>query len=159
MFKYLILLFALCACGNADQGIGPKKSKSNPVAKLSQTASAPTVDSGLCKTMQAYKASNLTSSDELNGASLCTNNNSPALLTLKVSANFPATTRYCLVPLNSAKTFTASCFIGNGQIPIGLSTSDFTDVALVSESNLNSFLLWANGGSVSFPAFAYVSLR
>lgn len=159
MVKYLILLVALCACGNADQGIGPKKNKSSAVTKLSQTNSAPTVDAGLCKNMQAYKASNLSSADELNGASLCTNNNSTALLTLKVSANFPANTRYCLVPLTSSQTFTPSCFMGNGQIPIGLSTSAFKDVALVSENNLNAFLLWANGGTTSFPAFAYVNLR
>lgn len=150
-----IFAFFLVGCGqNADRGIAYKERN----YMLSTSSQAAGVTQGLsygpCKNLQLYGPADST----LNGSSACASTSQLNVVMLRVNAYFPSNVRYCLVPFSSSASFPETCFTMNGQANITLSTSSFSGVSLVKESDLAYYKSYLTQ-PLTPPSFAYALLR
>jgi len=158
----LLAGFALSACGNADHGKLTNKNKAK-TASVTFTTSISNQDNIAlenCISLQAQQASSLAPMPaDMSGLSLCPHASGQEKVRLKASANTPAGGRYCLVPYTFNNILSPTCFNIDGQIDITLISSQYTDIALVRESDLNFFLSYGNNQTSSYPAFSYAQVR
>lgn len=157
----LFAILLLTACGNADQGKLPNKGKAKTSSvTFTTSASIPNVSLEACIPLQAQQASSLAPMPaDLSSLTLCPHSSGQEKVRLRASANTPAGGKYCLVPYTSDRILNPSCFNLDGQIDVTLASSQYTDIALVRENDLNFFLSYGNRQTTSYPAFAYAQVR
>lgn len=161
VFFLLIAGFALTACGNADHGKLSNKNKSKTSSvTFTTTTTGDTVALEACITLQPQQASSLNPMpSELMGLTVCPHSSGQEKVRLKTTANTPSGGRYCLVPYTFDQILGSTCFNINGQLDVTLVSAQYTDIALVKESDLNFFLSYGNNQSASYPAYAYAQVR
>jgi hypothetical protein len=139
-WPFFILLTLLTGCGNGNDGkpLGAKKSaaQANPV----NANIAPNLSLAYCKTFTVVSGTNPTYAEIFAGAVACKANAPAPTVRLKVSANFPSSARFCLVPANDTP-FRESCFTVNGQTDVLLDSAaqSYGTLVLLAESDLSTY--------------------
>lgn len=137
LFSVLALaIFTGCGNGNDARTLGGKKSQTT--STLTAT-NAPLVSLEYCQNFVPYGDA---TSAMFNGASICKIKGNATMVRVKTGANFPISSRFCLVPMSSI-AFRESCFTINGQADIALDpavlTYGYGSVAFIAEGNVAAY--------------------
>lgn len=158
--NWILLTCLLAACGNADQGIEKKRQELNGLGTATSVTYGPDgKEFGPCKNMVVYQGKDPSFSQVFNGASACASTSHENIVKLKVSASFPANTRFCLIPLTASAALLETCFTINGQKDIALSSSTFLAVILVREVDVDDYRAFIANPGGPYPPMAHAVLR
>lgn len=162
LLSWTLFSLLLVACGNADQGIEKKRQDLNGLGTATSVTYGPdgiAKTFGPCKNMTVYGGKDPSFATVYNGASACASTSHEHIVKLKVSANFPASIRFCLIPLTATAALMESCFSVNGQADIALSSSTFSAVVLVREVDVDDYRAFLMNPGGPYPPMAHAVLR
>ncbi len=164
--QYIVLIGSLCltlslltGCGNGNDGrpltpnkrkLGSTQTTTNPVGTTDNTQA---VQLDYCKTFTPVDASPAASL--FGGAQVCKIRNTPTVVRIKVSGNFPLGGRFCVVPMTNDGAHRESCFAINGQADVALDPNvasyGYGSMAMINEGDLSAYRAFLNFQSTVSP--------
>jgi hypothetical protein len=134
-----MLPLLLSGCGNGDDGITRRRLASQSSLTAKKTFATPLDSFSSCQPMVVKEGTNPAYANATySGIQACRGLSRPAEVLLQVNAYFPTNVTFCLIPINSAAA-PESCFTINGQAQIALSTSNYSYLVLVANSDLAAY--------------------
>ncbi len=158
----MLAMLLLTACGNADKGLELKNKNGgiSTARSITITDINPNLTLGPCQNLTVFGGNDPSFAATYSGTSACPSSNVSNIVRLRVNANFPSSTRFCIVPYNATNSFAHTCFNVNGQADVTLTTAAFTGIVLVREADLQSYLSYLNNPAAGgYPPLAMGIVR
>lgn len=165
LFAFLTAVAGLLlSCGNADRGIELKTPATSKVSSgISPGVGINTATNAAgetCTNLIVFPGQDTSRVSSLQGTSACLQSNGADLLKIKVGASFGLGQRYCVIALAGSQVASVACAAYTQQETVTrLSSTSFTHVGFVAETDLNSYLSYLYGYIDAYPTVLFGQIR